>query len=694
MPPIGPHTRSSSRNIEEDDGRARLGPQQGGRTSSVSKLAGLKAAWIKAAPERFISPKQIADEIRHFLRHDESSVYQRHWNFHHEDSAEPSPIIDELVPLVSRLIDLADYKGKDKEKRCAAESELLKLFAADPVVYEHFLYCRNVTPYRFGTFVIPDEMENTEQEIQEIHNRWSVLLGRNTFKTGIREESAQIEYLPYAMGLEMQNDDLVFLHQLWERFLDHVIEQHNAFYCVNNVDLCFKNILSSGKPLAYLASPSQLERIAMFLIVRSTEMDFVLSTFFPPPNFTSYQDVSRDPEDPYGTKLSISSPARTWDIVTASTYALTFERAYVKEEITKHFTPPYGKVFNTLVEFIKGGYGRGTPLERTVLAKGNGKFIDLYTTVNDAALTYRRTKGTRGLPSHHMYSSLVSLVRISVMAIVTENSSREEEKKSDVSRSNFFVAHTADIDRYHKQAMLWMFHDNDDFISVLNDRVRSQTFYTDPEGICSLTYIPQFQNVSFLRRFKIGSKYYITADGLPGYDTDFHYLWKWEFSLGNVVVDKMLLDGQILTCLRVDRELPKFFCTGHYPILAGVDFKTGKELYIAAVRREVDSAWYFSTISNGASSVTYTDEVGEEHMARTFFVLALRHDPTDLPPQDVRRRVGAKDPTGPIFWAEFWPLKDTNCFYDDRSRDDRLLESFLNDMHQRNIRENIFKGLY
>ena len=85
------------------------------------------------------------------------------------------------------------YKAKDRERRSAAESALFKLFAEDPVVYELFLHCRSETPwrnsaYRFGTFVVPERIEDTEQQI---HYRWSLLLGRGTFNTDIPSETAQ-----------------------------------------------------------------------------------------------------------------------------------------------------------------------------------------------------------------------------------------------------------------------------------------------------------------------------------------------------------------------------------------------------------------------------------------------------------------------------------------------------------------------
>ncbi len=78
-------------------------------------------------------------------------------------------------------------------------------------------------------------------------------------------------------------------------------------------------------------------------------------------------------------------------------------------------------------------------------------------------------------------------------------------------------------------------------------------------------------------------------------------------------------------------------------------------------------------------TAVYTDEVGETHTTTEFFVLSLRHDPSDVVPPYPRARKGAMDPTGPVSWLRFWPYKDPDYFEDARLVDDRLLESFLDD---------------
>ncbi|KLO09822.1 hypothetical protein SCHPADRAFT_1000011 [Schizopora paradoxa] len=658
---------------------------------SSTLLGGLKAAYFKATPERLVTPKQIADEIRRLRGHGRSTIYERHAEFN--DGNYSCPHHEELVSLCKRLVDLS----YENASGYAAQRELLALSVEDRIVCELFLVSQ---PSLISHCFLIDRFGMCNSG--DCHRRWSELLALRTFKTNQRLETPQYkcdalkrtfneyettanQYIPFAMGLEMQNDDLVLLRQLWETFLNCVSLGYRPFHDIDYVDLCFRNIVSSGKPLAYFASPSQLKYIAMHLIGNSNDMPFVFSTFFPPPKFES-----RNPKDPYGTKLVIHSTAKNWDIVTASTYAIPFLGAYVKEKITKMFEPKKGKVFHTLSEFIESEYGRGTPLEGTVFAEPGSAFIDLYKIVYDAAISYRRSKGVFSNLDKYAYYALDTLVEPSLITIVTGKPSWKikERKDWDVPRSSFILAHTVDIDRYHKHEMLEEFKENNAYIDVLNDRIRFQTFLLDPDGICSLTYIPQFWNVSYLRRFQIGSKYFITADALPESKDRIRNLWNREIFPGEIAIDTMPLDGKVLTCLRVDNESPVFNCTGHYPILAGIDFETEEPLYVAVVYREFHSPWYFTTIKDGAPSVSYTDEVGEEHITKEFFVLALRHDPVDLPPpQDVHYRTGAKDPTGPVYWVESWPRKDSHYTNDERLRDDRILEEFLEGLRQQNAEE-------
>jgi len=219
-------------------------------------------------------------------------------------------------------------------------------------------------------------------------------------------------------------------------------------------------------------------------------------------------------------------------------------------------------------------------------------------------------------------------------------------------------------------------------INMLAARSRSLNSIKVANGLYDLTSIRLFENVPYLRRYKINGTYTITSDYLPE-PPDIIVKSGHGNLTGDFSVDTMLLDGHTVVCLSVvGQDLP-FEATGHYPILAGYD-DTGEPLYVAVVR--VDLLWHFTTVRDGTSIVFYSDEVGQTHMAEKFIVLALRHDPCDSPVPYPRARKGAMDPTGPVFWLRFWPEKDPEYFEDARLTDDHLLESFLDEFAaERNI---------
>jgi len=123
------------------------------------------------------------------------------------------------------------------------------------------------------------------------------------------------------------------------------------------------------------------------------------------------------------------------------------------------------------------------------------------------------------------------------------------------------------------------------------------------------------------------------------------------------------------------REGP-FDVTGHYPILAGYD-QDGMTFYVAAVK--IEFVYHFTCVEDGARTARYTDEIGDTYETDEFFVLALRHDPSDFTPPYPRIPAGAMDQTGPLYWLKFWPQKDPEyCAVSETAKsDDKNLESFL-----------------
>lgn len=136
--------------------------------------------------------------------------------------------------------------------------------------------------------------------------------------------------------------------------------------------------------------------------------------------------------------------------------------------------------------------------------------------------------------------------------------------------------------------------------------------------------------------------------------------------------------------LRVDSQNTPFDETDHYPILAGHN-EPGTALYVAAAKNE--PGYHFTCVEDGASTVRYADELGDARETDNFFVLALRHDPSDLigTPPYPRIPTGAVDQTGPLFWLNFWPRKDPDYLAasDSAESDDDHLEAVLNSLSAR-----------
>lgn len=126
-------------------------------------------------------------------------------------------------------------------------------------------------------------------------------------------------------------------------------------------------------------------------------------------------------------------------------------------------------------------------------------------------------------------------------------------------------------------------------------------------------------------------------------------------TLQALTIDVMVLETNAVLWISVDGSQSPFDSTGHYPILAGNN-ELGRALFICAVR--VEQCYHFTCLEDGASSVRYTDEIGDTHITEKFLVLALRYDPSDRTPPYPQRHSRAMDPTGPLHWLRFWPETD------------------------------------
>lgn len=108
-------------------------------------------------------------------------------------------------------------------------------------------------------------------------------------------------------------------------------------------------------------------------------------------------------------------------------------------------------------------------------------------------------------------------------------------------------------------------------------------------------------------------------------------------------------DGCILW-LKYDSE-QSFVAAGHLAILVHTNQKGTKEFLARVPSRRWDD-YLYTTVSEGASSVTFRDEGGELVRSDAFEVMVLRYDPEDILPFCEPVPEDALDVTGPFYWTK------------------------------------------
>ncbi|KLO04661.1 hypothetical protein SCHPADRAFT_896860 [Schizopora paradoxa] len=116
-----------------------------------------------------------------------------------------------------------------------------------------------------------------------------------------------------------------------------------------------------------------------------------------------------------------------------------------------------------------------------------------------------------------------------------------------------------------------------------------------------------------------------------------------------------------------------FNSTSHYLILAFYD-DSGVPFYLAAIHKPIypfSMRYFFTSVKDGDTVATWYDEHGRANTTNDFMILVLRHDPVDFPIgrndypwKHYRPRTGALDPTGPIYWLQYFPETAPDFFED------------------------------
>ncbi|KLO08257.1 hypothetical protein SCHPADRAFT_1001082 [Schizopora paradoxa] len=644
-----------------------------GRINSIGTNLGI------LLPTRIVSPRQYANLIRRLCGHDETTPLQRHTYFNDEDRNILSREDEKtLAKLCERLLGLT----ASQSTRAFAEAEIISLITNDPSIRSPFKLA--IVENRVAG--LTDEFENTILSSESVHKTWTEFLSRrlsgvhrlrssidllaDTLTTTHGCERISTAYLTIALAAITHGPELEILRQVWCRYLEYL---HGTPFALVSVhlkifDSYIKSILSSGKHLDDFMSPKQLASLASHLMEDPKVYLSIVRSFFSVPMIRIHIDHRPRKSLPVA-KFSYPSPFEDWDLLRASSYALSFPRPQTpgpQDEITE--SPD-------IVSSYIPDSSSGSSLAETVFAEES--WMALYRVVGYSIQVYRHGGGTPrdGIPES-IVNDLMTVANIGFRFFNTSNASEKNE-----AYGAFYIAQAVDIDRYCKNALR-----NSGSLSNLSrmERIRlldSHSRFLNrvriENGFYEESYIPQFANVPYLRRFQINGLYFITADSLPEPPNLLVKSFR-KGSLRHITVDSMLLDGHTLICLHFrGKELP-FDCTGHYPILAGYT-PFGHPLYVAVLR--VDNFWFFTTVRDHASYVVYNNEFGDSVTTSDFSVLALRHSPSDfVSPSDPRRgqaRAGARDPTGPVYWLRFWPRKDSEYFKDKRLADDVLLKTFL-----------------
>ncbi|KLO05453.1 hypothetical protein SCHPADRAFT_1002900 [Schizopora paradoxa] len=631
------------------------------------------------------TPQQVADQIRRLRQHEKTTIRQRHANFlsnvlvSAQDKRTLKLLCTKLLSFMSK--DQREFDTKNVEK------EVLALAVRDPIIYETFQTCllsssiSNVDPGIIKAF-------SDSSKTRRVRQLWLVTLAYFEREDSIEHfcqgligslrecDLLACHYLACAITLDLKGRELASLLEIWDHFCkifakEDIYEQHyftaSTSWC-NVLDMCIDNILASGKSIdQFMLSLPKLSGL-----FERYPNDFpTVSAILHSAPFVFFHRV-----DSKGTILEAElchrhNYSKGWDL-----------------GLTTSFTSQF-------VQRPLFGSDLGVESSDSQPALPNRTWAALYIVADHFLECYRRGQGlwqnSSSLYPTNVRSSLKLLIT-STLNLLTEVEPRSVEENGAF--ATFLIAQSVDIDRYAKEVARTEISDQDDFtrrFQLLNAHSRLHGHVKVRNGLDDLAYIPHFEHAPYLRRFKIGGELYVTSEDLPGLSN----LPARRFCAGQVedlVIDTMLVDKHSLVFLRVNewftRNNTHFEVTGHFPVLAGYDNSTRRARYAALVHSPGSDMdlWYFTTVEDGADLATYVDEVGEEHMSDMFFVLALRHDPSDVIPPYPRTRKGAMDPTGPLHWLSFWPKKDPDYFEDERLRKpDDALESILVGMEEENV---------
>ncbi|KLO06232.1 hypothetical protein SCHPADRAFT_696213 [Schizopora paradoxa] len=654
-------------------------------------------ALAKTAPTQVLSLQQVSSQIRRLCLHDDTTLRQRHADFQRALCSGRISTQD-MRSLKALCAKLVSFMSKDeKQLNTKFTEEVFALAVKHPIIYTTIQTCvrddstLNIDATIFDFF--------SSDYYKDIYRRWSIFFANHqgnesmeSYVEAVKEtlSSSQLnimagQCLACALSLEVIGSEALSLLDLWEYLLGQITEIDDQWDIVTArpwcriLDICIENILLSGKSIHQFLRLSRNVSERLSALVEQYPGDFpsLFAVFFAAPSVFFHRDTKTGTVEISGVEFQHQHAyARGWDV------------AQTVSSIYKFSAHPV--ILSSSGRSKYPGVKNGLPADTwTMFYEVADHVLECYQ--RGFGLWHSQAEGRRF--SSWIRKRFAFLIELSLDLLANKNNNGPASSDETGALATFFIAQSFDIDCYTKAAIKEeVRNDNREVETRKLHLLNTHSMLYSPvkvlNGLYNLAYLPLLDHTPFLRRFNSGGKMHISLESLPGLSDG--VIHSRSDILGEMTVDTMLIDKHSLIFLRCrfGALSEPFEVTGHFPLLAGYDDKTGKALYVALVHwpgEEVDR-WYLTCVEDGAILARYIDEVGEEKPTEEFFVLALRHDPSDIVPPYPQTHKGAMDPTGPLHWLPFWPKKDPEYFEDERLRKaDEALESILVGIQKENV---------
>ncbi|KLO07076.1 hypothetical protein SCHPADRAFT_932674 [Schizopora paradoxa] len=574
--------------------------------------------------------KSTVKQIEKLCGFSETTVLQRHASSTDRQESINTTKLEVLCDTLS------SYASSGLRTELGASEEILRLSVEDPVI--RIVLGR----LRRGLSQIV-----WNDAIEKVHQLWSRLLfvtqaPLNTSDSNSTGASMYMEsnfeslmtslsqsdfsflaarYLRHAMQLQLTGNNLYLVVKLWHRYMDIAVDGAIDIEWSNMND-CISD-LPSGKTRITFVSPDRFGKFAANLLSSSRIADApnVFRTFlhFPQIKFVESRDSRNSLPHFSFSHTSIDK----WEFRLLPLY----RRAFLEEASVQFKCTPRAVVSRILQpskEFIQG----------TILDAPS-----IWEEYCELAEITRLDSGVRG-PLYIGDEFLSAMLSNDVETRAT---------------ATFLVTSLASIDQYN-------------WISTQIQQMGDMVDFNQVRHLIGARSLPLFDNVPYLRRFRVGEDFHITSDNVPEPPSALiHAFSTPDRVLRDFHVDTLILSGEVVMWLRVHGRSAPFTASNSRPVVAGYS-QEGRTAYVAAVK--VGHIYYFTTVVEGAIFARYRDCVGEVYEEDVFYVLSERGG------------VNGFRHSFTFQWHRLWPTKDPRYSptSDSARKDDEALISLLNDL--------------